>query len=200
MNYERQIQSYLLEMTDGWPAEDRAAMEDNFAAQREDLTNGLALSIAKLCGTAAALQAAGQKEAAASLRISFLRTNILAGVCAYRLDLYDEGLFLDKFECCTTWKMDFVWDYFQKRLAALEQIIKAGIYVNKIRAHHLHTVKISLAEQYHESAIGFTGLIIPEALHTPEYAGLRKAPGLTVHMGEYVDKGILLYKETKSTQ
>lgn len=189
------IQDFLEKQTASWLEEDVPIMQENFPRNQGEITNSLSAAIANLCHTASEQQQAGYKGKAAFLCISFLRTNILEDSFQYRLDIYDERFYLDRMECTGCFELDYVWDYFQNRMAELTKAIRSSVFANRIRTRQLNAVKLAMAELYNEVAIICTNLVLAEALKSPEYAALRKVPNFKIVMGEYRDKNMLLFEE-----
>jgi hypothetical protein len=196
MNLEEMMQDFLKSQTADWLEEDLPAIYQDFPAQKETITAGLANSISDICRQAHLQQEIGDKGPAAYLSISFLRTNVLDDLPAYRIDLYDENFILDETECSGRWEFNFVWNYFEARLERLDTTIRTGMYANKIRSYHLDEVKLAMAEHYHlAAAVPLTQVIIKEAILIPAYADLPKAPNLKIIMGEYLNQFRLIYQE-----
>lgn len=200
MTQEQQIKEWMQNKTADWLEEDLPTMEKEFPANREKMAASLSAAIKEVCRQARLQQEAGCKGPAAYLYISFLRTNLLDDSYQYRLDLYDEKFPLDRTECSGKWKVKFIWDTFQKRQTELATAIRTGLYANKIRPFHIHTIKRTMAEKYHLATIVFTQRLIEEALLTPEYANLDKAPHFTIMMGEYQDRSVMIYQEPDDSQ
>lgn len=191
MNPEERIQDYIKLQTTGWLEEDLPVLKKEFCVHREKFVESLATAIGQLCTQGRVQQEAGEKGPAAYLCISLQRTHILENNWCYRLDLYDDGFYLDRTECSVDWDLEFVWDALKKRLENLNGIIRKGIYANKIRPYHLNQVKLKMAVQYHEAARNFTQQIIQEAFK----ADIAKAPAFLVLMGEYNDYSMQIYEE-----
>ncbi|VBB09030.1 Hypothetical protein LUCI_4316 [Lucifera butyrica] len=196
IDQEKIVQDFIAAETASWLEEDLMLMQKKFSAGRPAIIHSLAAAIESLCRDAAGQQAAGCKGAGACICISFLRTNILDNIWQYRLDLYDETLFLDRTECTADWEMDFVFDPIKKLLDGWQDNFQSGLVANKIKPRHLKNVRLKLAADYHGVAIGFTQNIIAEALkNSPAYQELNKAPGFAIVMGEYCDQTKLIYEE-----
>ncbi|GMA99903.1 hypothetical protein [Pelosinus sp. IPA-1] len=189
------MQKFIEQQSANWLEEDVPVMQQEFPKNQETITESLSAAIRQICHQASRQQQVGCKGPAAYLCISFLRTNILEDCFQYRMDMYDEKFYLDRTECSGCFEIDFVWQYFQARMAQLEKAVHSSIYKNKIRTRQLNAIKLDMAEQYHQVAMLCTKLLIDEAVKTPEYRALSKVPEFKILMGDYKDKIMLLYEE-----
>jgi len=193
-NQNQQIQNFITGQTTAWLQEDLLKMDQEFPIAREDIVEGLAAAISRICYKAYELQQTGNKGSAAYVCISFLRTSLLEGNWQYRLDLYDEKLYVDSIECTDTWELEFVWKHLKQRMSELRETIRHSIYANKVRFCHLNQIKLHMAEKYQLAAILLTKRLISEAIERLEDANISKAPVLTILMGEYRDHSVPLYE------
>lgn len=201
MIQEKMVQEFIKKQTEGWLEEDIPLMQQEFSVKHGEITESLSAVISPLCRQASQQQETGSKGSAAYLCLTLLRTNILDDRWQYRLDIYDEKFYLDRTECTSSWKMDFVWDYLKARLTQLTKAVSSSsMYANKVRPQHIEQVKLDMAQQYHQIAMFCTKLIIEEAIKTTEYTSLRKVPTFKILMGEYMDKSMLLYEEQSEIQ
>lgn len=196
MNHEKIVQDFIKAQTEGWVEEDFSAMNLALFDNKKNIVGELSAAIRQVCSQAITQQAQGIKGPAAIICISFLRTNIMDNIWEYRVNLYDEKMFLDQVECCASYKMDFVWQYLRKRLEGLAAAVKTGMHANKVRSFHLEDVKLNMAEQYHAAAVAITQLAIGEAIKIPEYDALKRIDNFKIVMGEYWDSNVLIYEGT----
>lgn len=189
------ILQFIEAQTRGWLEEDLPLVKEKITAELPKIIIDLENSISQVCQQASQLQKDGHKGPANYLFISFLYTNIRENNWEYRLDIYDEQLYVDGKECTTSWKLGFIWDCFEQHVAKVHAAADIGIYRNKIRPCHLTEIKMTMAEQYHMATMAFVQLMIEQALQTPAYQNLTKTPNFQISIGEYQDQGMVIYQE-----
>lgn len=191
---DEQIQNFISSQVAEWLQEDLLKMEQELPLAREKIIESLATALSQIFHKASELQKAENKGSVAYLCISFLRTNLLEDDWQYRLDLYDENFYLDSIECTENWEMEFVWNHLKWRMSELTDAIKHSLYANKVRAHHLNQIKMTMAEKYQQTAILLTKLLLPEVIERLDDAGVSKMSIITIRMGEYLDYNVPLYE------
>lgn len=194
MIQEEKIQSFIKNQTTNWLKEDIVQIEQQFPQRREEIVQSLATVLDRIFQHAYDLQQNKEKGAIAYLYISLLRTNLLTDHYAYRIDLYNEKLYLDKIECTDTWQFDFIWEFLTQRIVQLKQTIYSSIYANKVRTYHLNEIKLVMAEGYQRIAILLTKVFIAEAIQKTEFSKFSKTDSFTICMGDYQSSNLLLYK------
>jgi hypothetical protein len=192
---QENIQEYLIQQTADWVQDDFADMQQEFFAKRDCIIQSLVEVIRQLYQQAHSLQEQGRKGAASYIWISLLRTSVLQDTWQYRIDLYDHTFVLDREECTVHWEMNFVWDYLKNRMNQLNEVIRSGRYVNKIRTYHIDKIKLEMAKQYHQQAIYFTQRVIQTVFQNLEDIELDKGTKMKVLMGEYLDHSVVIYEK-----
>ncbi|MDR1702243.1 MAG: hypothetical protein LBR56_05665 [Sporomusaceae bacterium] len=191
------IQDFLSERTAGWFQEDAPLIADAFYQDKDAIAAALAQNLAALLQQAQVLAATGKKGTAAYICISFLYTNLLRDIWQYRLDVYDQNFFLDQTECSGLWETEFAFNCLKTRLENLGQEIKGSIYANKVRQHHLNSVKMALGVQYHAVATVLTKNIIEDVIDLLKEEHFLETSHLQIMMGEYKDLSLLLSSAKK---
>jgi uncharacterized protein (UPF0248 family) len=194
MMQDEQIQSFITSQTADWLKEDLQVMDQELLLDKEKITEDLVIVLNRIFRQTYDLQQIGKKGPAAYLCISFLRTNLLEDNWEYRLDIYDDKVYLDSVECVETWELNFVWKHLKRRMSELGETIKHSLYANKVRAHHLNQIKMTMAEKYQQAAILLTGRLLPKAIEQINLAGISKVSVFTILMGEYRDHSVPLHK------
>ena len=190
------IKEFIQKQANNWIEDDLPLMKEKYTLALPKIIADLAESISQVCQQASQLQEDRHKGAAAYLCISFLHTNVFENKWEYRIDIYDEKQYFDQKECTTDWKLEFIWDYFEKHLTELHEAAHTKFYANKIRSYHLTEIKMRMAEQYNMATIAIVQLIIKQAIQTPAYQKLIKTPDFQISIGEYLDQGVVIHQES----
>lgn len=173
-------------------------IDERYKNDKEYIEGELIASFQQLCKRAITLQSHGKKGHIKYIYISFLRTSIMDNTCTYRLDAYDEKWFLDKEECYSLWTPNFIYDSLFNHMEKLEEKVKH--YGRAITLMDIEKIKFFEAEKYHILTLEFVREILPRLLESSVFKDMEKAEDLCIIMGEYMDKGEVLYIGNQSKE
>lgn len=125
----------------------------------------------------------------------FLRTGILENKGLWRIDFLDEKWFMDKEECSENIDLSCFYEELFKYCNELME--KKKQYGRAITEMDVEEIKMAEADKYHIEIIKIFKNIINEILETEEYKNLNKDEEIKIFTGEYMDKTVLLYDNSK---
>lgn len=166
------------------------AVQARFEAEGTVWAEGLRRALEAVLEKGAALQEAGRKGAGAYVCISFLRTSLLNGKFELRIDLYDEGMYMDESECEAYWEAEALAAYFAEDGAYFADCARRGV------VRLLEAEVVDFLQEYGDAYFELLGAFCAEAVAGIEdweaWKRLRWAALVRVTYGEYMDKGLLL--------
>lgn len=134
----------------------------------------------------------GKKGEIALFTISYLRTQITQGLWGYRLDAYDEREFLDDVESSYLWSPDFIFQYVEKDITAIQAKIRNNYQVKKVVDYEWQWLKILLSDYYHQFVQQYCANCIGQVLALPSFQTIKTATRCQVFCGEYLDQMMLI--------
>lgn len=136
------------------------------------------------------LQEEGKKGNVSFIYFSFLYSNVLMNKRAFRIDVFNEEMFLDDIEVTSEWSFDFVFKYIDSDMEKIKRIISSN-YI-KIKNYELWELKNSYEYNYY-LAVEFILKELTDCINKLKcFKKMKKNEKVYVMFGEYMEKPIVL--------
>lgn len=166
----------------------------NYKDEETDILEGLEERIGEVFQKAQQMQNADRKGKICTMGISCLQSSVLTGSYEMRIDLYDKEFYLDKAECCTYWKPEFITKYLLKDVEYFKNEIR--FKVPQIKSYEIQQFIDGYLLNYMYLLVQFFQQILPQVLAKAKTLFQEVAEeNMTVIFGEYMGKGIVVVGE-----
>lgn len=122
-------------------------IKERLEKQWEVVEDEIVAIVKELMSKADILQAEGRKGKGKYLLISHLYSSYMAGTYEYRMDILDEGMYLDAQEVCTYWKPNFLISYIEKDHEYFRDVMKKKFI--RLREYEIREVEWYYQFYYH---------------------------------------------------
>jgi hypothetical protein len=172
------------------------ALEEYFGQHQEDLITEFLESFREICLKIKAMQSAGAKGKIACITYSMLRTAILDWHPVYLVEAFDKEWFLDPVECQTRYSAGWAFQFLDQLGPELVEQLKS-LYLHQIDRTKPERYLLKEAEKYHQYVSCLVCYAMARSAQLPEFLAIDKEAEFTVRVGEYMDIGEVVYKESR---
>ncbi|MFR2368555.1 MAG: hypothetical protein ACLS8T_12810 [Anaerobutyricum sp.] len=166
----------------------------NYKDGETEILTGLEEKLQEVFQKAQQMQNADRKGKICTMGISCLQSSVLTGCYELRIDLYDKEFYLDKAECCTYWKPEFITKYLLKDVEYFKNEIR--FKVPQIKSYEIQQFIDGYLLNYMYLLVQFFQQILPQVLSKAKTLFQEVAEeNMTVIFGEYMGKGIVVVGE-----
>lgn len=173
-------------------------IDEKYKRNIDQIEGDIAQSFEEICKKAISLQTSELKGEIKYIYFSFLRTNIIEDKGDYRIDIFDENWFLDKVECSTRIKLDFVFEFLFSHMEELKG--KLNEYSRSISIMDIEEIKLIESDKYKILAEEFLSDIINKLLEVESYKAMKKSGDILIMVGEYMDKTQVIYPKGENKE
>lgn len=138
------------------------------------------------------LQEKGIKGKVSVIYFSFLYSNVLLNKKAFRIDIFDQGIFLDDIEVSSEWSYDFIFKYTENDMKKIKNIISSN-YI-KVKNYELWELKNSYEYNYYIAAESILTELSSCIDKLNSYKKMKKNKEVSVMIGEYMNSPVIIRK------
>lgn len=166
----------------------------NYKAEETEIIAGLQEKLQEVFQKAQQMQKVDRKGKICTMGISCLQSSVLTGCYELRIDLYDKEFYLDKAECCTYWKPEFITKYLLKDVEYFKNEIR--FKVPQIKSYEIQQFIDGYLLNYMYLLVQFFQQILSQVLAKAKTLFQEVAEeNMNVIFGEYMGKGIVVVGE-----
>lgn len=169
-------------------------IEDDYIKNKDTIIDNIQNTINKTCEEIYKLQQNEEKEPIKYIFISFLRTQILRNSSNYRVDFYDDRIFLDEDECHSYFDMDFIFKPLFKKMDEIEKKKDDPMYMRQVTSVDVEDFKLYESLKYNLLAKEILKENIDTIFKGEGFELLKKDKELVVVFGEYKDNFEIMKK------
>lgn len=195
---EKVLDEFKRKYVEGRFYEESSKIYDDFENRKDIIKSTIISQFKDGCKKALELQNEGIKQNIKFIYISYLRTSIMDNKSTYRIDFFDNRWFMDKEECSIDLNMDFIYEPLFKHMEELNE--KKSEYGRTITEMDIEKIKMKESEKYNKIALNILDGILEDFINTDEYQEMKKDEEIRVFAGEYMDKVMVLYENSSSSE
>lgn len=155
------------------------------AAQKEPLMQGLAAALDTAMTQARALQMSGRKGPIAFISFSILHSNILLDRNGLRVDIYDEGFWVDDAEASSDWDLAWLFRWMDEDLNAAAKNIRQS--VSRVQEYELLELAKAYSLNYYALATLLLTSMLPATVERVPMLETKRAPMIQITAGQYME-------------
>ena len=142
------------------------------------------------------MQESVNKNPLSYIQFSMMRTKLIEGIYEFRIDAYDQELYLDSQPCVGIYDVTPIFAFLEKFSDLLTD--RRRKYVYKITLGEVKQFVLEESEKYKSVVVKFIRSILPYAAKSPTYEGIMRSDLFMISVGEFRDMGELVYKEDRT--
>lgn len=169
-------------------------IENDYIKNKDTIIDNIQNTINKTCKEIYKLQENEEKSPIKYIFISFLRTQILRNSSNYRVDFYDDRIFLDEDECHCYFDMDFIFKPLFKKMDEIEKKKDDPMYMRQVTSIDVEDFKLYESLKYNLLAKEILKENIDTIFKGEDFELLKKDKELVVVFGEYKDNFEIMKK------
>ncbi|MCT4508151.1 MAG: hypothetical protein N4A48_05205 [Tepidibacter sp.] len=169
-------------------------IEEDYIKNKDKIIENIQNTINKTCKEIYNLQQNEEKLPIKYIFISFLRTQILKNSSNYRVDFYDDRIFLDEDNCHCYFDMDFIFKPFFKKMDEIEKKKDNPMYMRQVTSIDVEDFKLYESLKYNLLVKEILKENMDTIFECEGFDLLEKDDELIVVFGEYKDNFEIIKK------
>ncbi|MCL1989780.1 MAG: pentapeptide repeat-containing protein [Defluviitaleaceae bacterium] len=171
-------------------------LQDEMIKQHDELITQFNQCFKQYCRQIVTLQQSGAKNPLGYIQFSLMRSKIITGEHAFRIDAYDQDGYADQALCVGAYDVTPIFSHLDQFGKELQE--RRRKYMQKVTVCQVKQLVLEESDTYKLAVTALIRSALPKAIETADYQKVKREDLFVITVGEFRDQVELVYKEDRT--